>query len=311
MLAGHRQLAVPAALTLRFFALRQGGVFSRAPQPWWCDLVHTRLVSLIVTTLVGLMAALGSVVTTASPAAGRRAVVRRARRLLLLGGRHPRATSTTAPPASARTTPTRRLLADQKGYALNFKACSGATIPTSPTTSSRALSAGTSVRDASRSAATTPGSPTCSPSARSRTGPSDCDAAVDAAQAYINNTLPGRAVDAVRRHPQQARRTPGWSWSATRGCSWARTATPPPGSRPAEETRLNQTADLLNGKLAAAAAAPRLRLRQPDQPLHRPRGVRQTPSGSTGSRTRSARATTPTRPGHASGYAAAGGPAAV
>ena len=43
---------------------------------------------------------------------------------------------------------------------------------------------------------------------------------------------------------------------------------------PAEESRLNQTADLLNSRLAAAGVGRRLLLRQPDQPLRRARGLR-------------------------------------
>ncbi len=84
---------------------------------------------------------------------------------------------------------------------------------------------------------------------------SDCNGAIDAAQAYINNKLPGGAVDAVRRDPQPRADAPRSWWSATRGSSTARTATPAPGSRPAEETRLNATADLLNRKLSSAASA--------------------------------------------------------
>ena len=43
---------------------------------------------------------------------------------------------------------------------------------------------------------------------------------------------------------------------------------------PQEQTRLNQTADLLNARTSTPGLGPWLRLRQPDQPLHRPRGVR-------------------------------------
>ncbi|RHW26519.1 SGNH/GDSL hydrolase family protein [Nocardioides immobilis] len=145
------------------------------------------------------------------------------------------------------------LLAQQKGYALNFKACSGATVST--VTSSQ-LSAVTSTtkyvtisvggNDAGFSSVITecaqPG------------WMSDCNGAVDGAQAYINNTLPGRlstlyasirsrapsAVVVVTGYPRlfQGEDCNAGTWFS-----------------PSEETRLNQTADLLNAKLSAAAAA--------------------------------------------------------
>jgi lysophospholipase L1-like esterase len=145
------------------------------------------------------------------------------------------------------------LVAQQKGYALNFKACSGAT--TSTVTSSQ-LSAVTSTtkyvtisvggNDAGFSSVITecaqPG------------WMSDCNGAVDGAQSFINNTLPGRlntlyasiksrapsAVVVVTGYPRLFQ---GEDCNAGTFFS------------PAEETRLNQTADLLNGKLSAAASA--------------------------------------------------------
>ncbi len=145
------------------------------------------------------------------------------------------------------------LLAQQKGYALSFKACSGATVST--VTSSQ-LSAVTSTtkyvtvsvggNDAGFSSVITecaqPG------------WMSNCNGAVDGAQAYINNTLPGRlstlyasirsrapsAVVVVTGYPRlfQGEDCNAGTWFS-----------------PSEETRLNQTADLLNAKLSAAAAA--------------------------------------------------------
>ena len=145
------------------------------------------------------------------------------------------------------------LVAQQKGYTLNFKACSGAT--TSTVTSSQ-LSAVVSTtkyvtisvggNDAGFSSVLTecaqPG------------WMSNCDGAINTAQSFINNTLPGRlntlyasiksrapsAVVVVTGYPRIFQ---GEDCNAATFFS------------PSEETRLNQTADLLNGKLSAAAAA--------------------------------------------------------
>ena len=145
------------------------------------------------------------------------------------------------------------LLAQQRGYTLSFKACSGATVST--VTSSQ-LSAVTSTtkyvtisvggNDAGFSSVITecaqPG------------WMSNCNGAVDGAQAYINNTLPGRlstlyasirsrapgAVVVVTGYPRV------FMGEDCNAATWF---------SPSEETRLNQTADLLNAKLSAAAAA--------------------------------------------------------
>jgi lysophospholipase L1-like esterase len=145
------------------------------------------------------------------------------------------------------------LLAQQKGYTLNFKACSGAT--TSTVTNSQ-LSAVVSTtkyvtisvggNDAGFSSVITecaqPG------------WMSNCDGAINTAQSFINNTLPGRlntlyasiksrapsAVVVVTGYPRifQGEDCNAGTWFS-----------------PSEETRLNQTADLLNAKLSAAASA--------------------------------------------------------
>jgi lysophospholipase L1-like esterase len=82
---------------------------------------------------------------------------------------------------------------------------------------------------------------------------SDCDGAIDQAQAYINNTLPGR-LDLVNNKIKSLSPTAkvivldyprlfnGEDCNAGTFFS------------PAEETRLNQTADLLKSKLSAAAS---------------------------------------------------------
>ena len=164
------------------------------------------------------------------------------------------------------------LIAAASGYALNFRACSGARIADVTDTQLSALTATTSyVR--SRSAATTPGSPTCSPRARCRRG---------RPTATARSTAP-RATSAARCPPSWPRCTPrsapahrarSWWSSATHASSTARTAAPSPGSAPAEETKLNATADLLNATTAAQASAA-ASVRRPDDALHRARVVRQ------------------------------------
>ena len=61
------------------------------------------------------------------------------------------------------------LIAASGGHALNFRACSGATIPDVIGSQVSALT-GSTARSPSRWVATTPASPTCSPSAPSRAG---------------------------------------------------------------------------------------------------------------------------------------------
>ena len=79
---------------------------------------------------------------------------------------------------------------------------------------------------------------------------SNCNGAIDTAQ--TTSTTPCRGGSTVNNAIKSRRRARKWSCSTTRGCSTARTATPARGSAP-EETRLNQTADLLHDKISAAA----------------------------------------------------------
>jgi lysophospholipase L1-like esterase len=81
---------------------------------------------------------------------------------------------------------------------------------------------------------------------------SDCDGAVDGAQSYINNTLPGR-LDLVNNKIKSLSPTAKvvvldyphlFNGEDCNAGTWF---------SPAEETRLNQTADLLRSKLQAAA----------------------------------------------------------
>lgn len=144
------------------------------------------------------------------------------------------------------------LVAAQKGYALSFKACSGARIPDvtgqlgalSATTGFVTLSVGGN--DAGFSSVLTE----CAQPGWA----SNCDGAINTAQSYINNTLPGALAtlySSVRSKAPNAKVVIVGYPRVFNGedCNAATFFSP------AEETRLNQTADLLNSKLAAAAAA--------------------------------------------------------
>lgn len=145
------------------------------------------------------------------------------------------------------------LVAQQKGYALNFQACSGATTSTvtnsqlsSVTSTTKYVTISVGGNDAGFSSVITecaqPG------------WMSDCDGAINNAQNIINNTLPGRlstlygsiksrapsAVVVVTGYPRI------FMGEDCNAATWF---------SPSEETRLNQTADLLNAKLSAAATA--------------------------------------------------------
>ena len=153
------------------------------------------------------------------------------------------------------------LLAAQRGYALNFRACSGATITDVTNSQLSALGTGTSFvtisvggNDAGFADVLTecafPG------------WASDCNGAVNGAQAFINNTLPGRLstlYTSIRsRAPSATVVVVGYprifNGEDCNAATWF---------SPAEETRLNQTADLLNSKLSAAAAARGFRFANP------------------------------------------------
>lgn len=144
------------------------------------------------------------------------------------------------------------LVAKQLGYALTFQACSGAKIP-DVTGQLSALSASTgyvTVSVGGNDAGFTSVITECALPAWA----SNCNGKVDTAQGYINNTLPSALAtlySAIRTKAPNARVVVvgyprlfnGEDCNALTFFS------------PAEETRLNQTADLLNSKLAAAASA--------------------------------------------------------
>lgn len=153
------------------------------------------------------------------------------------------------------------LIASAKGYALNFRACSGATIPDvvatqlgalGPTTSYVSLSVGGN--DASFVAVLTE----CAKPAWM----SNCTAAIDRAQAIITQQLPGSLASLYgqirSRAPQASVTIAGYprifNGEDCNAGTWFSAA---------EEARLNATADLLNRTTAAAAATAGYAFRNP------------------------------------------------
>ena len=145
------------------------------------------------------------------------------------------------------------LIAASRGFTLSFKACSGAKVSTVTNNQLSALSSATSYvtisvggNDAGFAAVLTE----CAQPWWS----SNCNAAIDKAQAFINNTLPGRLSTlyaSIRtRAPNATVVVVGYprifNGEDCNAATWF---------SPAEESRLNQTADLLNSRTSAQASA--------------------------------------------------------
>jgi hypothetical protein len=152
---------------------------------------------------------------------------------------------------SARAYPS--LLAAARGWSLNLRACSGATIGDVTATQLSALGAGTgrvTVSVGGNDAGFADVLTECALPAWA----SDCDAAVDEAQAYVAGTLPGALstlYGRIRTAAPDARVTVVGYPRVFMGedCNAGTFFSP------AEQTRLNQTADQLNARLSAAAGA--------------------------------------------------------
>ncbi|MEJ7833188.1 MAG: SGNH/GDSL hydrolase family protein [Nocardioides sp.] len=145
------------------------------------------------------------------------------------------------------------LIAAQRGYALNFRACSGATIPDVTNTQLSALSGTTNYVTISVGGNDAGFGNVLTECAKPWWA-SDCNKAIDGAQSFINNTLPGRLntlYSSIRSRASTAKVVVVGYPRVFNGedCNAGTYFSP------AEETRLNQTADLLNGKLSAAAGA--------------------------------------------------------
>ena len=145
------------------------------------------------------------------------------------------------------------LLASQKGYALNFRACSGARIADVTNTQLSALSSSTryvTISVGGNDAGFADVLTECALPGWA----SNCNGAINTAQAFINTTLPGRLSTlyaSIRSRAPQARVVVVgypriFNGEDCNALTWF---------SPDEESRLNATADLLNAKLSAAASA--------------------------------------------------------
>jgi len=145
------------------------------------------------------------------------------------------------------------LIAAAKGYALNFRACSGAKVSDVTNTQLSALSAGTgyvTISVGGNDAGFTSVITTCAEPGWL----SDCHGAVSKAQSYLKNTLPGSLAtlySSIRAKAPNAKVVVVgyprlFNGEDCNALTWF---------SPSDESLLNATADLLNSKLAVAAAA--------------------------------------------------------
>jgi lysophospholipase L1-like esterase len=145
------------------------------------------------------------------------------------------------------------LIAAAKGYALNFRACSGAKVSDVTNNQLGALSASTAyvtISVGGNDAGFTSVLTTCAQPGWL----SDCSGAITKARNYINNTLPGSLSTlyaAIQTRAPNARVVVVgyprlFNGEDCNALTWF---------SPSEESSLNGTADLLNSKLAAAASA--------------------------------------------------------
>ncbi len=145
------------------------------------------------------------------------------------------------------------LIATARGYSLNFRACSGAKIPDVTNTQLGALSSTTAYVSISVGGNDAGFADVLTECAQPW-WTSNCNGAIDTAQAYINNTLPGALstlYSSIRSRASAARVVVVgypriFNGEDCNAGTWF---------SPAEETRLNATADLLNSKLSTAASA--------------------------------------------------------
>ncbi len=219
----------------------------------------------------------------------------------------PAATSTTAPRASARRSAYASLLAAQKGYALNFRACSGATIPDVTSTQLSALSSSTryvTISVGGNDAGFADVLTECA----TPFWAGDCDGAIDGAESFINSSLPGQLSTLYSsigsRAPSAKVVVVGYPrifmGEDCNALTWF---------APEEQARLNQMADLLNTKLATAASANGFSFANPTSSFigH---AVCDDPEWLNGLSNPISESYHPNTQGHASGYAPTGQPRA-
>jgi lysophospholipase L1-like esterase len=153
------------------------------------------------------------------------------------------------------------LLASARGYALNFRACSGAKISDVTNLQLSALSSSTAYVTISVGGNDAGFSDVLSTCAQPWWA-ADCNSAIDKAQAYINNTLfgaLGTLYKAIRsRAPSAKAVAVGYprifDGIDCNSLTWFSSS---------EMTRLNATADLLNSKTSSAASAAGLSFANP------------------------------------------------
>ena len=145
------------------------------------------------------------------------------------------------------------LIAAARGYALNFRACSGAKIPDVTNTQLSALTSTTKYVSISVGGNDAGFSSVLTECAKPG-WMSNCNGAIDTAQSYINNTLPGALATLYASIKSKASTAKVvvvgypriFNGEDCNGGTWF---------SPDEETRLNAMADLMNSKLSSAAAA--------------------------------------------------------
>jgi lysophospholipase L1-like esterase len=145
------------------------------------------------------------------------------------------------------------LIAAARGYSLNFRACSGAKVADVTNTQLSALTAATSYVSISVGG-NDAGFADVLTECATPWWAGDCDGAIDQAQAFINNTLPGRLsalYASIRSKAPNAKVVVVgypriFNGEDCNAGTWF---------SPEEEARLNQTADLLNSTTSAQASA--------------------------------------------------------
>ncbi len=145
------------------------------------------------------------------------------------------------------------LIAAARGYALNFRACSGAKIPDVTATQLSALTPATSYVSISVGGNDAGFADVLTVCAQP-SWLSNCDKAINTAQSFITTSLPGQLAtlySSIRSRSPYARAVVVgypriFNGQDCNAFTWF---------SPTEESRLNQTADLLNSRLAAAASA--------------------------------------------------------
>ena len=159
------------------------------------------------------------------------------------------------------------LIAAARGYSLNFRACSGAKVADVTRTQLSALTAATSYVTISVGG-NDAGFANVLTICAQPSWASNCNAAIDSAQAYINGRLPGSVAALYTRIRAKAPAAKVvvvgyprvFNGQDCNSLTWF---------SPTEETRLNRTADLLNGKLSAAATKAGFGYANPTQPFVR------------------------------------------